>query len=274
MKKIYLFITVLLIIIIGLSIFFVKANVKKPDVVAEDTKTNSIEVDDSYDISTYVTDKIKSKAEGITSMAELSVAYTPAYLNKTADNIAVVRIISLEGATTEYNSMVGMTYGKLLINNSFAGSLKEGSVVDYIKPGGIVTVADYDAHEPKEAVEKRDYLRAQAGITIDKENEYYELKMEGDIDIEAGKTYLAYLKYCDDIGKYEIIGLENGLREVNIAKEDKSISKITLDLSKLQIKNNDTQQFESLNDYITKNITNNTTKINNSVTNDLISSKQ
>ena len=114
---------------------------------------------------------------------------------------------------------------------------------------GIISVKDYNENDNKEAVEKRDYLNEKAGIVIDKENTYFNIKLEDDIEIEEGKTYLAYLHYIEKYDKYEIIGLGNGLREVNIEKQER-IKEQEININELKIKNNRTQEWESLKDYI------------------------
>ena len=48
----------------------------------------------------------------------------------------------------------------------------------------------------------RDYLNEKAGKVIDKENTYFNIKLEDDIEIEEGKTYLAYLHYIEKYDKY------------------------------------------------------------------------
>lgn len=238
---------ILLVIIININIF----DSSLPKKVAS-LDTNKDITD--YEISSYITENVRNKVQDVQFAFDAEVDYTPEYLNNTSDNIAIVKVISLEGASTNYNSAVGMTYGKILINTSLYGNLKNGDVVEYLKPGGIVTVADYEKNQPEASNAKREYLRQQSGIVIDKENEYYNLKVEDDIDIEEGKTYLAYLKYSKMLKKYEIIGLKNGLMEINIPKETKSVSKTVLDLNSLEILNNNTKQYESLQEYINKNI--------------------
>ena len=77
--------------------------------------------------------------------------------------------------------------------------------------------------------------------------------IDNDIYLEAGKTYLAYLNYSNSFQKYEIIGLGNGLREVNTEQKSR-ISVQNFDISSLKIKNNNTDEWEALNNYIQENI--------------------
>ena len=55
---------------------------------------------------------------------------------------------------------------------------------------------------------------------------------------------------------YEIIGLEIGLREVQIPQESEYVSVTNLDFEKTNILNNQTQEYENLKEYIDNNINN------------------
>lgn len=54
--------------------------------------------------------------------------------------------------------------------------------------------------------------------------------------------------------KYEIIGLGNGLREIDIPQEAKSVSVTSMSINERKVKNNTTGEWENLNSYIEKNI--------------------
>ena len=54
-----------------------------------------------------------------------------------------------------------------------------------------------------------------------------------DVELENNKEYLVFLKFSNDYQKYNIVGFEYGLREY--------------DSNTMQIKNNETNEFESLN---------------------------
>ena len=153
-------------------------------------------------------------------------------------------------------SMLGMTFGKALINNSIYGTLKEGDVITYMKPGGYVDMETYNNAQPEAARENRLKVREMYGITTPLSEEYANLRVNKDINIEEGKTYLAYLTYNEKNKGYEIIGLEIGLREVQIPQETEYVSVINLDFEKTNILNNETQEYENLKEYIDNNINN------------------
>lgn len=212
------------------------------------------ENEDGFETYTYITDEMLENSETSTMYAELKSEFTPEIMFNESDAIALVTITTIDGASMEY-SAYGMTYGTMVVDNIIYGNIEvnENGLVGFFKPGGLVSIADYDAHDNQAAVEKRDYLREQAGIEIDKENSYMNLKVENDVELEVGKTYLAYLHFRDKYGKYEIVGLRNGLREVNVAQQTR-VKTQSLDLNNIQIKNNVTGEWEDLDQYIQENI--------------------
>ncbi len=203
-----------------------------------------------YETYSYITEEMKNNSEKLETIAEFNVEYNPEYLLEESDAIVLASIISVDGASAKYNSVVGMTYGKLLVSETIKGQVKEGEILEYLKPGGLITVSDWESYQDPEANAKREYLRQVNKVNIDKDNTYISLGLPDDIEIEAGKTYLAYLNYSDTYKKYEIIGLGTGLREVNIDKTNIVTYSQNIDNNALKIKNNKTGEYESLNQYI------------------------
>lgn len=251
MKKVYKFGILFLLVI---SILVLTVVIEKNASVPENTSnineaSNQEELNPQYNISTYVTEEIKNKAEISSAILCLAYEYTPEKMYELATDIAIVKVISLD-----YMNPSQGTFGKILINNSLSGSLKEGEIVTYLEPGGYVNMEEWDKVQPEASREKRRYLREQAGLSTDYSQEWIYVTADIDIEIEAGKTYLAYLAYNDELECYEIIGLENGLREVNIPQEMESVSVTELNFNELKIKNNVTEEYENLNEYVVKNI--------------------
>ena len=149
--------------------------------------------------------------------------------------------------------MFGVTTGKLLINETLRGDLQKGQVIEYMKNGGVMNMAEWEDTQPVNANLKRAYLRNQAGVDIDLENTYINILISDDIEIEEGYTYLIYLK--ENNGKYEIIGLDIGLRKINVNYASKLRAQ-NYDMSTLQVMNNETGEFESLQEYINTYINN------------------
>lgn len=253
-KKIWIVISsVTVVICLGL-LFSVKVNGSKKIDQDVDQKVAQNNVE-SYDITSYVTDEVRANTQVCSTELCLVEPLTPEKIGKDADAIVLATILSLDNADPN-GSIVGMTNGKLLVNTTLSGDIAQGQVVSYSKPGGIMKMSDWEETQPDAANLKRQYLREQNGVNVDLDNTYINMLISGDIEVEAGKDYLVYLKFIDD-NKYEIIGLGNGLRELNVEKSAKKAKAKSLDTTSLKIKNNETGEFESLQDYINTYIKNN-----------------
>lgn len=210
---------------------------------------------DEHEIYSFISEQQKSKAEESIVFAHMKSQITPKELKENADNIAIVRIISLDSSSAEFDSIVGNTYGKMIINTNLKGNLVNGDVVEYASTGGYLTIAEWEKYQPTVANEKRDYLRAENGIEVNKETEYIHLQLRNCIDVEEGCSYLAYFTYNESMQKYKIIGLQTGLMKLNIPKENNTISLMNSDYNNVEVFNNNTQKYENLQEYINKNIT-------------------
>lgn len=190
--------------------------------------------------STYVTEDMKNTAIKTGSVV-CGIAYTPKVLNEYATDIALVTIQSLEKADMDFFEYVPGTYGSFVVVDTIVGNIEKGQEYRYVKPGGYVTESEFEKYDDPEAIAKRNRLRENR---IEKTNteQYYNVLLDGDIEIEAGKTYLAYFTYHENKDIYEIIGLGNGLREI---REDSS---------EIKIKDNGTGSFESLAEHIETSI--------------------
>ncbi len=246
--KYFISICVSLVFIIVFSSFTFSKIEEKTDatlVQKNNMLQNDMKKEEEYKIYSYITDEMQQKAQDVTPVILCYArAYTPEYLNEIASHIVVARVISIDEMDVSY-SLFGMTKGKLLINNSLKGDFKNGQVVSFGKLGGIIdaqTIIDVQGEECS-------YTNEEPKSKI-----YFNLIREFDINIEEGKTYLLYLSYNEHEDVYEILGLKYGLREINIPQEKDTISLINVDFSKLELKNNDTNEFENLQEYIDKYI--------------------
>lgn len=254
MKKYILGIGIVIIIIIIIFALIISINREKFNTNSDKVEVMSQTKNKVYYIYTYIDEEIKNNSSIQMISTELENEYTPKFMLNNAEAIALVTIIDLDGASMEYGPF-GMTYGKALVNNVIKGNINSGDVIEYIKPGGTISVSQYDKYDAPASVQKRDYLAKKAGIVIDKEHTYINFKFENDIELEAGKTYLVYLNYVRNYDKYEIIGLGNGIREINVPRATKTVTTTSFNIDELQVKNNKTGEWESLNTYVQKNIT-------------------
>lgn len=185
--------------------------------------------------SSYITKEIKENTINSEVFAT-GIEYTPEVFKENATDIALIEVKSLDRADMQFFEFIPSTYGKFIVNESIYGSLESGKEYEYVKPGGTVSESEYDVASDPQALEKRERLRKER--KDQNEPIYYNIQMNGDIEIEPGKTYLAYLTYNENKDIYEIIGFGEGLKEI------KGISR-----DALKVKNNKNGEFEALDDY-------------------------
>lgn len=204
-------------------------------------KTTSI-IKDENTYYSYV-DKISSdNIQKLDVSAELVNEYTPQYMKSISDAVVIGRVDSIDSADMEYNQVVGYTYGTITIQNVLYGNMQIEDKIEYAKPGGIIQYTAWSKAQPVEDQEKRAYLSNKNNESVP---EYVDILLENDIHIEAGKSYLMYVKYSQDMKKYEIVGLGNGLREIEGTTKSNMRN-----IDDLMIKNNNTQANESLTSYV------------------------
>ena len=218
----------------------------------KELKSDNYSNEKEYEVSTYITDDIISNTQNCKVDLCLNEEYTPELIGEDADDIVIASVISLDGAIAD-EGLFGITTGKLLINTTIKGDLQQGQVIEYMKNGGVMKMSEWEATQPSSANSKRQYLREQSGNNINLDNTYINVSISDDIDIEEGYTYLIYLKKNQE--KYEIIGLDVGLRKVNVNYSSRLRTQ-NLDIDTLEVMNNKTGEFESLQNYINTYISN------------------
>lgn len=169
-----------------------------------------------YTVTSYITQKMIDHAETGNLDMISSIEWTPDSMLEYATDVAIVHVVSLEKADMEFAAFVPTTYGEMLVNTPLKGNIEKGALIMYAKPGGMISIEDYEKTDDPQAIEKREYLRKEANRQVDKKNEYYDFLIGNDVEIEAGKTYLAYMTYHENLNKYEIIGFGTGFREINM----------------------------------------------------------
>lgn len=201
-----------------------------------------------YEVSSYITEDIREKCTDLYADLCLAYEYTPELVTDYADNIVVATVISKDSMKPD-EGLFGTTNGRLLIQKILKGDLKEGQVVKYLKNGGVMKFEDWDKNQPQASINKREYLKQKSNAIEDEE--YVNICLSDDVEIQEGYTYLINLKKLDD--RYEIIGLDVGVREVDVNYTNR-VSLNSLETNSLMIKNNKTNEFESLQGYIDKYI--------------------
>lgn len=162
-----------------------------------------------------------------------------------SDSMAIVKIKSLDGVSN-YGKGVQQyvhpyTYGQMEIIQNLKGDVKEGEIVKFSRLGGTMPFDEYleGLSEAERAKFANHDTEKKVKITFD-----------GDIDIEADKTYLVYLAnstvHYAEPGAYEIVGFEGGLREIQTT----SGYSVNSNSSDLKVLNNFTGEWENLNDVV------------------------
>lgn len=162
-----------------------------------------------------------------------------------ADYVALVHVDSIDGADN-YAEVIDQpvrifTYGQFTVIDSFKGDLEIGKTTNFYRVGGTMSVDDYCKHASESRCSKMEAL--------DPEKDNVSYVVSGDIDIEAGKVYLAYLQKDEALRTtegYTFQENQGGLREVQSSANYSADS----DPSDIKILNNFTGDWESLSSII------------------------
>lgn len=164
---------------------------------------------------------------------------------KAAKYIVIATVESIDGGgnknliTGEY--VYPYTYGTIFIDKVYKGDIEEGSTLNYIRSGGIISYQDWYDSLSQAKKDKHDYL--SKGVNP----KYVKSMFNDDIDIEPGKTYLMYMEDANSRSnnEYMIAAWQAGLREVS------GLESMTSDgYSSLKVLNNYTDKYESLDDVL------------------------
>lgn len=144
----------------------------------------------------------------------------PQALAENSNYIALVCIDSLDGADNyseiSQQYVLPYTFGQMTVLENYKGELMPGEKYGFYRLGGTLPAEQYYAGAlSPEANAKRQTMQAENGESD--AGKYVRDLAVGDIEIEAGKTYLAYLvpesSYYGKPDTYAIIGYQGGLRE-------------------------------------------------------------
>lgn len=178
----------------------------------------------------------------------------PFELKKDTDHVFIGTIDSIDGASNTIGTgsftLIPRTYGKLTVLQEIMGSF-DSDTITYAKYGGVISLADHEKDMPED-MRKNDQLHRTASgqENIDKENTYYDFLMAEDIHLEAGKTYLFYGSFYEGTDIFLIKGQQYGTREVMEQASGISSFRELPDTSRLSLKNNETGEYESLDEYL------------------------
>jgi len=164
-----------------------------------------------------------------------------------AEYIIIGTVTSVDGGIN-YNPVqkcytMIQTIGKLKVDKVLKGDIKDKQIL-FVRNGGTIKLSEYEKSLTKEYIE---YIGLDKMTEKEKENQYVSDTIQGNVQIEKGKTYLMYLNYNTDYGRYNIKYYEYGLKEVDAS----SLS------SDANITNSDTETLTS-NEYKAIKVKNNT----------------
>lgn len=168
--------------------------------------------------------------------------YDHAGMYDESDFIALVSIDSIDGADNYAEVRQGVsrvfTYGRMTVIKSLKGDLEEGSTKTFYRAGGTMDFSTYCSHLSEQECAK---LR---GLNPDQETMTYGI--DGDVALEEGKIYLAYLKKDKTLRAtegYTFQQYQRGLREIQTTSGYSANSD-------LKVLNNFTGEWENLSDVV------------------------
>lgn len=174
-------------------------------------------------------------------------------LKNFSTNVFIATVDSIDGCSTtasgDYSPFPSI-YGKLTVLENLLGEIKD-ETINFIRLGGVISMADLEKDAPQELIENREKHRLEVvNENVDKENTYVNYMEKDDIQLEAGKTYLFFATYIPKVNAYGINGAQYGAREILNVKTNKTVFRTMPEIKNLQVKNNDTNEYESLNNLI------------------------
>ena len=166
----------------------------------------------------------------------------PSYFYKNSRIVAKIKIESIDGARNinlkTKEPIRARTLGSFTVLDIYKGDIKKGEKLLYSRLGAIMKFEEYIKGTERQAAEKIMNLRRKERI----QKEYIKDVFIGDIDVEVGKTYLAYLDVdnTDNVVRYSILWMQYGLREIKtengqdliLNNETKKLEKMDMILGK------------------------------------------
>lgn len=169
------------------------------------------------------------------------------------DHVFIGTVDSIDGCSTTIGTnsfnFIPKTYGTLSVLDDLKGNMNQDKI-QFARTGGIISIADYEKNAPKEMLVNDEKHRLDANQeSLDKESTYHKYLLDGDIDLEAGKTYLFFGTFYES-GVFSIYGAQYGAREVRQKDTNITTFRSLPEVNSLEIKNNDTGEYETLDSII------------------------
>ena len=249
-KKIFGFYTVCMCIILMISVTACQNNKNKP--VTPDTGKTDISYHD-YRVSIETSEKNLMTVSSVSERI-IRIESVPE-LRDFVSNVFIATIDNIDGCSTTvpegHYTFMPYEYGQLTVLANIKGDT-EGNTIKFGRAGGVISISDYEKGAPPELIQNDDKHRREAGMeNIDKEKNFYKFfTEEGDIELEAGKTYLFFALRNPETGFYIINGAQYGSREIYQPESGSTVFRSMPAESSLRLKNNETGEYESLETFI------------------------
>lgn len=238
-KKILVIAIALTITLVGGTTNFIKAKLSS---------------NNHYENKTNNSEQIKAK-EILNVISSFDYTYDISNNKLLADNsdyIAIIKITSVDGVTNK-NRITGTyvahpyTYGSAEVLKVLKGDLPTNNI-NYVRMGGKISYDEWLKGDVDP--QKIESVRKENGLSNTKtENIIVNYKAADDIDLENGKTYLAYMFHNSSFNydnEYNIHAVQYGLREI----KDNGISTTSINDDNILVKNNTTGKWEKLSEVI------------------------
>jgi hypothetical protein len=155
---------------------------------------------------------------------DFSLAYNPqvpSSIEGVSSNIFIARVISLDKADSPNEKKGGTigqiypyTFGKIKILTNLIGEAPK-SVSEFIRFGGVMTEKEIYKYDYPMALEKMNSLRLAANLPkVEESEKLIDYRYEDDVYLEAGKVYLIYAKWDNELQKYNALGFQYGSLEL------------------------------------------------------------
>ena len=205
--------------------------------VTDDLGANEFEYKD------YRTALADVNVENVLSSADFAIDIeNVSELRDHTTNVFLATVDSIDGCgttvVTNNFSPIPHTYGVLTVLENLKGEVN--GQINFAKPGGLLSIADYEKHAPQEMIDNDDKHR---GKDIDKEHTYMYYGFENDIKLEAGKTYVFFTNYIKESNMYVVDGIQYGTREV--VSKNQTTGFRSKPNTELEIKDNDKNSYSS-----------------------------
>lgn len=140
-----------------------------------------------------------------------------------SDLVVIGKITNMDEATnynpTAKKHVKATTPGTLEVMQVLKSNSSEKlDNIEFMNMGGTISYLDYEKSLLPAQKAKRDYLMQQNGnAKLVKTNMFVKQEVKNQLELEEDNTYIMYLYYNEDYGKYMVVNQPYGIKEYNEA---------------------------------------------------------